>query len=255
MEMEDEEEDEEPCGGVALSPVAAAAPAAPGGSAFRGLWESSEMPPFPLPLTAGAVEALAAAAVLPGLWAPVCVCSEDLGEGVAVDMAEMGEEAAELPWACGVDGSAAGWMLLTFLWGSAMVAAATAAAAAAAPPPSASPAASRAESLGLSALRLGFSPPSAAALSSPECRWLARPSAGAALPSAGAGGDGVLASGPPLPRATAPAAVLLSLVADAPGAAPPEVEEEGVGGREGGDGRWLPWAGCRGDGALVECPT
>lgn len=82
---------------------------------------------------------------------------------------------------------------------------------------------------------------------------MARPPACAAFPSAG--GGGVLPSEPPLPRdaaaVTRAAAVLLSLVADAPGAAPPEVEE---GGRDGGDGRWL-WGCCRGDGALVECPT
>lgn len=53
------------------------------------------MPPLPLPFTAGAVDV----AVAEGLWAPVWVCSEDLGEGVAVDMAEMGEDAAELPCA------------------------------------------------------------------------------------------------------------------------------------------------------------
>lgn len=161
MDIEDEEDEEEeeelcPCGGVALRLAAA------GGSAFSGLCESSEMPPLPLPLTAGAADVAAA-----GLWPPVCVCSEDLGEGVAVDMAEIGEEAAELPCAWGVEeGSAAGWTLFTFLWGSA-------------PPdavpcdgPASStehfPAASRADSLGLSALRLGFSPPSAP-LSPPEC--------------------------------------------------------------------------------------
>lgn len=54
----------------------------------------------------------------PGLCAPA-PCSVDLGEGVAVDMAEMGEEAAEL-WACGVEGvvAAAGWMLFTRLFSS-----------------------------------------------------------------------------------------------------------------------------------------
>lgn len=66
---------------------------------------------------------------------------------------------------------------------------------------------------------------------------MARPSACGVLPSADGSGDGVLPSEPPLPRdvaaVTSAAAVLLSLVADAPGAAPPEV------GREGGDGRWL----------------
>lgn len=98
--------------------------------------------------------------VVAGLWAPVWVCSEDLGEGVAVDMAEMGEEAAELPCAWGVEGRTAGWMLLTFLWGSDV----------ADPTPSLGPfpPASRADSLGLSALRLGFSPPSAT-LPSSEC--------------------------------------------------------------------------------------
>lgn len=69
---------------------------------------------------------------------------------------------------------------------------------------------------------------------------MAKPSACGVLPSADGNGDGILLSEPPLPRAAAAvaraAAVLLSLVADAPGAAPPEVEE---GGREGGDGRWL----------------
>lgn len=154
MEMEDDA-DEEPCmcGGVALKQVEA------GGSAFSGLWESSEMPP--LPLTAGAV-----GVAVDGLCPPVWLCSEDLGDGVAVDMAEMGEEAAELPCAWGVEGRTAGWMLLTFLWGSTGVDAA----------PSDSPSfssgpfppASRAESLGLSALRLGLSPPSAALSASPE---------------------------------------------------------------------------------------
>lgn len=56
------------------------------------------MPPLPLPFTAGAA-GVTAVVVVAGLWAPVWVCSEDLGEGVAVDMAEMGEEAAELPCA------------------------------------------------------------------------------------------------------------------------------------------------------------
>lgn len=69
---------------------------------------------------------------------------------------------------------------------------------------------------------------------------MARLSACAVFPSADGSGDGALPSEPPLPRAAAAvaraAAVLLSLVADAPGAAPPEVEEWG---REGGDGRWL----------------
>lgn len=47
-----------------------------------------------------------------GLCAPAAPCSVDLGEGVAVDMAEIGDDAAEL-CACGVDGVAAGWMLFT----------------------------------------------------------------------------------------------------------------------------------------------
>lgn len=106
---DDEEEEEEmlcPCGGVALWLETV------GGSAFSGLWESSDMPPLPLPLTAGVAVVVV---VVVGLWAPVCVCSEDLGEGVAVDMAEMGDEAAELPCAWGVEGRTAGWMLLIFL--------------------------------------------------------------------------------------------------------------------------------------------
>lgn len=176
--------------------------------------------------------------VAAGLWAPVWVCSEDLGDGVAVDMAEMGEEAAELPCAWGVEGRTAGWMLLIFLWDSGVVDAVPSDGAS--PSSGPFPPASRADSLGLSALRLGFSPPSAALPPSPECTWLARPSACATLPSADGSGDGVLPSEPPLPRdaaaVTRAAAVLLSLVADAPGAAPPEVEEWG---REGGDGRWL----------------
>lgn len=124
------------------------------------------MPPLPLPFTVGAADV-----VFAGLWAPVWVCSEDLGEGVAVDMAEMGEEAAELPWACGVGGRAAGWMLLTFLWDSGVVDDVDAVPSDC-PSPSSGPfpPASRADSLGLSALRLGFSPPSATFPSSPE--WL-----------------------------------------------------------------------------------
>lgn len=129
------------------------------------------MPPLPLPFTAGAADVVVAAAVVvaAGLWAPVWVCSEDLGEGVAVDMAEMGEEAAELPCAWGVEGKTAGWMLLTFLWGSA-VADAVVAVPSNGPSPSSGPfpPASRADSLGLSALRLGFSPPSATLPPSPE---------------------------------------------------------------------------------------
>lgn len=108
--------------------------------------------------------------VVAGLWAPVWVCSEDLGEGVAVDMAEMGDEAAELPCAWGVEGRAAGWMLLTFLWDSG-VADAVDVVPSDGPSPSSGPfpPASRADSLGLSALRLCFSPPSAALPPSPEC--------------------------------------------------------------------------------------
>lgn len=122
------------------------------------------MPPLPLPFTAGAVDVVVA-----GLWTPVCVCSEDLGEGVAVDMAEMGEEAAELPCAWGVEGRTAGWMLLFFLWDSG-VADAVDAVPSDGPSPSSGPfpPASRADSLGLSALRLCFSPPSATVPPSPE---------------------------------------------------------------------------------------
>lgn len=160
MDIEDDDEEEElcPCGGVALKLVTV------GGSAFSGLCESSEIPPLPLPFTAGAVDVVA------GLWAPVWVCSEDLGEGVAVDMAEMGEEAAELPGAWGVEGRIAGWMLLSFLWDSAVVDVAVAVPSDG-PSPSTGPfpPASRADSLGLSALRLGFSPPSATLPPSPEC--------------------------------------------------------------------------------------
>lgn len=131
------------------------------------------MPPLPLPLTAGAADVVVvavAAAAVAGLWTPVWVCSEDLGEGVAVDMAETGEEAAELPCAWGVEGSTAGWMLLTFLWASG-VAVAVVTVPSDGPSPSPGPfppPASRADSLGLSALRLGFSPPSAALPPSPE---------------------------------------------------------------------------------------
>lgn len=243
MEIEDDDDEEElcPCGGVALRLETA------GGSAFSGLWESSEMPPLPLPFTAGAAD-VTAVVVVAGLWAPVWVCSEDLGEGVAVDMAEMGEEAAELPCVWGVEGRTAGWMLLIFLWESGVVDDVDPSDG---PSPSWGPfpPASRADSLGLSALRLGFSPPSATLPLSSECTWLARLSACAVLPSADGRGDGVLPSEPPLPRDVA--GVLLSLVADAPGAAPPEVEEWG---REGGDGRWLWGCGC-GDGAWAECPT
>lgn len=85
MDIDDEELELCACGGVVFKPLTA------GGSAFIGLWESSEIPPFPL--TAGA-EGLAELCVA-GLCAPV-PCSVDLGDGVAVDMAEMGEDAAEL---------------------------------------------------------------------------------------------------------------------------------------------------------------
>lgn len=142
---------------MALRPALAAV--AVGGSAFSGLRESSEMPPLPLPLRAGGGGAGGAATVAAGLWPPgwLC-CSEDLGEGVAVDTAETGEEAAELPAPWGVEGGrVAGCTLLTLLWASG---------------PSdgcgASPSwgsclpASRAESRGLSALRLGFSSSAAA---------------------------------------------------------------------------------------------
>lgn len=105
-----------------------------------------------------------------GLWAPVWVCSEDLGEGVAVDMAEMGDEAAELPCAWGVEGRTAGWMLLTFLRDSVVVDAVDAVPSDGPSPFSGPfPPASRADSLGLSALRLGFSPPSATMPPSPKC--------------------------------------------------------------------------------------
>lgn len=156
MDIEDEDDvDEEepcPCGDVALRQVVMVVV---GGSAFIGLWESSEMPPLPFPLTVGAV-----GVVMAGLWAPVCMCSEDFGDGVAVDMAEMGEEAAELPCAWGVEGRAAGWMLLIFLWVSNPVDSLPSDGCSLSSGPF--PPASRADSLGLSALRLGLSPPSAA---------------------------------------------------------------------------------------------
>lgn len=106
-----------------------------------------------------------------GLWAPIWVCSEDLGEGVAVDMAEMGEEAAELPCVCGVEGRTAGWMLLIFLWDSGVVDAIDTVPSDD-PWPSSGPfpPASRADSLGLSVLRLSFSPPSTILSPSPE--WM-----------------------------------------------------------------------------------
>lgn len=111
--MDTEEEDDggvQAWGGVGLRHVA-------GGSAFNGLWESSEMPPLPLPLTTVVGPADDnAAVVVEGLLRPCGPVdwpgSVDLGEGVAVDMAEMGEEAAE---------ETAGWMLLIFLWGAEVV--------------------------------------------------------------------------------------------------------------------------------------
>lgn len=124
-----------------------------GGSAFSGLRESSEMPPLLLPLRAGGGGG-GAATVAAGLWPPgwLC-CSEDLGEGVAVDMAETGEEAAELPAPWGVEGGrAAGCTLLTLLWASV-----PSDGGAASPSWPSCPPASRAESRGLSALRVGFS--------------------------------------------------------------------------------------------------
>lgn len=81
MDIDDEELELCAWGGVVFSPLTA------GGSAFIGLWESSEIPPFPFTTAAGAEEAL---------LAELSICSVDLGEGVAVDMAEIGEEAAEL---------------------------------------------------------------------------------------------------------------------------------------------------------------
>lgn len=122
-----------------------------GGSAFSGLRESSEMPPLPLPLRAGAGgTATVAAGLLPPGW--LC-CSEDLGEGVAVDTADTGEEAAELPAPWGVEGGrAAGCTLLTLLWASV-----PSDGGGASPSWGSCPPASKAESRGLSALRLGFS--------------------------------------------------------------------------------------------------
>lgn len=146
MDMEDDDEDELcPCGGVALRPVRA------GGSAFRGLWESSEMPPLPFPLTAGAVDV-----ALRGLWAPVWVCSEDL--------CDVTVEVAELPCGWGTEGRTAGWMLLTFFWNSVDAVPSDGLSFSSGP----FPPASRADSLGLSALRLGFSSPSATLSPSPE---------------------------------------------------------------------------------------
>lgn len=81
MDIDDEELELCAWGGVVFSPLTA------GGSTFIGLWESSEIPPFPFTTAAEAEEAL---------LAKLSVCSVDLGEGVAVDMAEIGEEAAEL---------------------------------------------------------------------------------------------------------------------------------------------------------------
>lgn len=166
--MEDDDDEEVvvvevevwPCGGVALRPGLPGLPAvAAGGSAFSGLRESSEMPPLPLPLRAGGGGG-AAATVAVGLCAPgwLC-CSEDLGEGVAVDTAEMGEEAAELPAPWGVEGGrAAGCTLLTLLWASA-----PSGGGGASPSRESRAPASRAESRGLSALKLGFSPSATAA--------------------------------------------------------------------------------------------
>lgn len=58
------------------------------GSTFIGLWESSELLPFTVgPMPARGLLRLATLLVV--------VCSTDLGEGVAVDMAEQGEEATE----------------------------------------------------------------------------------------------------------------------------------------------------------------
>lgn len=86
MDIDDEElELCAACGGVVFSPVTA------GGSVFIGLWESSEIPPFPFTAGAGGLAEVCAA----GLCTPA-PCSVDLGDGVAVDIAEMGEEAAEL---------------------------------------------------------------------------------------------------------------------------------------------------------------
>lgn len=157
--MEDDDDEEVvvevwPCGGVALRP--GLPEVAAGGSAFSGLRESSEMPPLPLPLRAGGGGG--GATVAAGLCAPgwLC-CSEDLGEGVAVDTAEMGEEAAELPAPWGVEGGrAAGCTLLTLLWASA-----PSGGGGASPSRESRAPASRAESRGLSALKLGFSPSAA----------------------------------------------------------------------------------------------
>lgn len=55
MDIEDDEELLCPCGGVALRLETV------GGSALSGLWESSEMPPLPFPLTAGAADVLVVA--------------------------------------------------------------------------------------------------------------------------------------------------------------------------------------------------
>lgn len=147
MDME-EDDDEELClcGGVAFRPVMA------GGSAFSGLCESSEMPPLPFPLMAGVV-----GVVFGGLRASNWVFSEDLGDGVAVEM-------AELPCTWGTEGRAAGWMLLTFFWDSADVVSSDGLSLSSGP----FPPASRADSLGLSALRVGASSPSAALSPSPE---------------------------------------------------------------------------------------
>lgn len=147
MEMEEEEDDELClCGGVAFRPVTT------GGSAFSGLCESSEMPPLPFPLMAGVV-----GVVTVGLRASSWVFSEDLGDGVA-------EEMAALHCAWGTEGRAAGWMLLTFFWDSADVVSSDGLSLSSGP----FPPASRADSLGLSALRLGASSPSASLPPFPE---------------------------------------------------------------------------------------
>lgn len=123
------------------------------------------MPPLLLPLTAGVVVDVAAVdvavVVVGGLWPPVWMCSEDLGDGVAVDMAEMGEEASELPCGWGAEGRAAGWMLFTFFWGSSPVDVDVVPSDGASLSSGPFSTARVADSLGLSALRLCFSPPSA----------------------------------------------------------------------------------------------
>lgn len=147
--MDIDEEELELCawGGVVFSPLTA------GGSTFIGLCESSEIPPFPFTTAAGAAEAL--------LVEP-SVCSVDLGEGVAVDMAEIGEEAAEL-CACGVEGViAAGWMLLTLILGSCVEEFVEFS--------DSLPSTNREDSLGLSALRLPADSPPLSTLS--DASWM-----------------------------------------------------------------------------------